>query len=193
MKQWRYTLIGGLIVIGAAAVFLIFANYSDWKPGVTDSGSNGTPGAHTFLPRNPKQRVHLYFSDENNGYLAAEEHLLSLPDDTVGQARQVVEALIDGPKSHLRPTIPGKTKLLAIYVTERGIAYVNFDETIRRDHPGGTFAELLTIFSVVNTLCLNISDIYAVKILVDGKEKKTLSGHIDIEKPLKPNLLMLKG
>jgi spore germination protein GerM len=115
-----------------------------------------------------------------------------MPPDVVGQCKKLVQALISGPETGLKPTIPPQTRLLALYVTEKGIAYVDFDQAVRKNHAGGTLSELLTIYSVVNTLCLNVSDIYAVKILVDGREGKTLSGHIDIQKPFKANLLMLK-
>jgi spore germination protein GerM len=190
MKHRRNIWTGGLILLGIALAALIYAHRG---ADTGDSGKDTPAGAHKVSHGNAKHRVHLYFSDEDGGYLAAEERVLSLPEDIVGKATTLVQALIRGPETSLRPTIPEKTDLLAVYVTHKGIAYVDFDDTIRREHPGGTFAELLTIFSVVNTLCLNVPDVYAVKILIGGREQKTLSGHIDIERPLKANLLMLKG
>lgn len=190
MKHRRSIWTGGLILLGVALGAMIYANRG---ADTDDSGKAVPAGTHKVSHVNDKHRVHLYFSNEDEGYLAAEERVLSLPEDIVGKARTLVQALIRGPETSLRPTIPKQTDLLAVYVTHNGIAYVDFDKTIRREHPGGTFAELLTIFSVVNTLCLNVSDIYAVKILIDGREQKTLSGHIDIQRPLKANLLMLKG
>ncbi|MBW1775858.1 MAG: GerMN domain-containing protein [Deltaproteobacteria bacterium] len=114
------------------------------------------------------------------------------PDNVVQRARVMVSALIDGPKAALTPTLPAETKLLALHVTDSGTAYVDFSRVISEKHPGGSLSELLTIFSVVNTLSLNIPEIKAVKILIEGREAKTLAGHIDIRFPFRPNLLMVK-
>jgi spore germination protein GerM len=145
-----------------------------------------------YLPRPAKASTHLYFSDAGQSYLTAEDRTLAVPDSIVERIRIMVWALIDGPKASLTPTLPAETKLLAVHVTKEGVAYVDFDRTIREKHPGGTSCELLTIFSVVNTLALNISEIKAVKILIEGREAKTLAGHIDIRFPFRPNLLMVK-
>ncbi|MBW2566494.1 MAG: GerMN domain-containing protein [Deltaproteobacteria bacterium] len=53
-------------------------------------------------------------------------------------------------------------------------------------------SELFTIFSVVNTLALNIPEVDAVKILIEGREVKTLAGHMDIRSSFRPDLLMIK-
>jgi hypothetical protein len=45
---------------------------------------------------------------------------------------------------------------------------------------------------MVNTLALNIPEIEAVKILIEGREAKTLAGHIDIRRPFRANMLMIK-
>jgi spore germination protein GerM len=103
-----------------------------------------------------------------------------------------MEALIEGPRGPLSPTIPSGTKVLALYVTQAGMAYIDFNRAITENHPGGTFSELLTIFSIVNTLALNIDEIEAVKILIEGREAKTLAGHIDIRRPFRPNMLIIK-
>ena len=41
----------------------------------------------------------------------------------------------------------------------------------------------MTVYSIVNTLT-EISQIKGVQILVEGNEKKTLIGHVDISMPL---------
>jgi len=188
MKRWHYILIGGFITLSVLGILV----YGNRKGDVVDPSGRKESTAHRSMPGGTKARVHLYFCDETDGYLAAEERNLSMPRDVVAQSKKLVQALITGPETALRPTVPPQTRLLALYVTEKGVAYVDFDQAVRKEHGGGTLSELLTIYSVVNTLCLNISEIYAVKILVDGREEKTLSGHIDIQRPFKANLLMLK-
>ncbi|MBT3387327.1 MAG: hypothetical protein HN417_05300 [Desulfobacula sp.] len=52
--------------------------------------------------------------------------------------------------------------------------------------------ELLAVYSLVNSLTLNISKIKMVKILIQGKDALTLAGHIDLECFYKTNMLMVK-
>ena len=92
----------------------------------------------------------------------------------------------------LNPTIPKETTLKALYITGNGTAYVDFSGEIRTHHPGGVKNEMLTLYSIVNTLILNISDIRNVKILIDGHESDTLNGHIDIRFPINANMLLIR-
>ena len=89
-------------------------------------------------------------------------------------------------------TIPAGTTLKAFYITRDGTAYVDLSEAIRDGHPGGVKSELFTIYSIVNSLTLNIPEIDAVKILIGGKEAMTLSGHIDGRFPFKANMLLIR-
>jgi len=136
--------------------------------------------------------VHLYFSDKSNSFLTAEERNLFHPDKPVEFAKIIIEALIDGPrKGHMR-TIPAGTTIRALYVTRDGTAYVDISNTIKDSHPGGIKTELFTIYSIVNSLILNIPEIDAVKILIGGRESMTLAGHIDLSFPFKANMLLIR-
>jgi len=55
-------------------------------------------------------------------------------------------------------------------------------------HPGGTQNELLTVYTIVNALTINLPAVTTVQLLVDGKEVDTLSGHVDLRQPLARNL-----
>ena len=106
--------------------------------------------------------------------------------------KRIVESLTEGPQEGLMPTIPRGTVLRALYILDDGTAFVDMSEAISDNHPGGCKSEMLTIFSVVNSLVLNISEITSVKFLVGGKEAATLAGHIDIRFPFKANMLLVR-
>ena len=139
-----------------------------------------------------KSVVHLYFSDKENAYLTAEERQLSHSNDPAEFGKTIIEALMQGPQAGLMRTIPAGTGLRALYVTPDGIAYVDVTATIQDAHPGGIQSELMTIYSIVNSLILNIAKIDAVKILIDGREALTLAGHIDLRLPFKANMLLIR-
>jgi spore germination protein GerM len=144
------------------------------------------------LPESKKSPVHLYFTDRETTYLMSEQRVLLYLDDPVRLADAIMRALIKGPQKGLIRTIPPETELRAVYLTPEGICYVDLSEAVRKNHPGGCQSELLSIYSVVNSLILNISEIGAVKILINGNEATTLAGHLDLESPLGANMLLIR-
>jgi len=139
-----------------------------------------------------KAAVDLYFADWKNSFLKSEQRVMPHPLDTVEFARAVVEALIKGPQKGLIRTLPEGTALNALYVTPEKICYVDLSGAVGTNHPGGSNSELLTVYSVVNSLILNIPEIEQVKILIDGNETSTLAGHIDIQYPVKAYMLIVR-
>ncbi|MBE3093241.1 MAG: GerMN domain-containing protein [Chloroflexi bacterium] len=124
--------------------------------------------------------VNLYFSDSQAMYLEPEKRKIS---QTPSLARQAVIELIKGPEnSELYPTIPQGTQVNEVYIAD-DIVYVDLSEEIFKNHPGGSSGELMTVYSIVNTLT-EILPIKGVQILVGGNEKNSLVGHIDISMPL---------
>ena len=139
-----------------------------------------------------KSVVHLYFSDKSNSFLTAEERNLFHSDNPVEFAKIIIEALIEGPRKGYMRTIPRGTTIRALYVTGDETAYVDLSNTITDSHPGGIKTELFTIYSMVNSLILNIPEINAVKLLIGGRESMTLAGHIDLGSPFKANMLLIR-
>ena len=176
-------------IIAAIVICVAFLNRPEVSSGMDKVEQNTRI---TETEHSKKSIVHLYFSDKDNSFLKAETRDLFLTDNSVEFGKNIVQALIEGPRTGLMRTIPENTMLKAFYITRDGTAYVDLSEAIRDDHPGGVKSELFTIYSIVNSLTLNIPEIDAVKILVGGKETMTLSGHIDARFPFKPNMLLIR-
>ena len=136
--------------------------------------------------------AHLYFADKDSLFLIAERRVLRHPEGPTNFSRKIVEALIEGPSGGYTRTMPQNTTLRAVYITEDGICYVDISAEIKENHPGGVQSELLTLYSLVNSLILNIPEIKAVKILIDGHESMTLAGHIDVQDPIRANMLLIR-
>ena len=132
------------------------------------------------VPTEEMVEVNLYFSDSQAMYLVAEKRKIS---QAPSLARQAVVELIKGPESSdLYPTIPEGTQVNEVYIVD-DIVYIDLSEEIFKNHPGGSSGELMTVYSIVNTLT-EIPMIKGVQILVEGNEMKSLVGHIDISMPL---------
>lgn len=138
-----------------------------------------------------KKRVYLYFAERDNNYLSAEERGVARTDDPVEQAKIIINALITGPRSSLIRTLPKETNLRALYIAKDNTAYIDFEESIRKMQ-GGVQSEYHAIYSIVNSLVLNISSIKRVKILVNGREAETLSGHIDLRNAFTADMLIVR-
>jgi spore germination protein GerM len=184
-----------LIFKQALTILLIgWAVWSGFKAAGTDPAYAGSPEQPytDLLVRSQKAAVDLYFADWNNSFLKSEQRVMPHPPDPVGFARAIVEALIKGPQKGLLQTLPKGTALNALYITADNVCYVDLSEAVRSNHPGGSNSELLTIYSVVNSLILNVPEIERVKILIDGNETSTLAGHIDLQYPVKAHMLLVR-
>ena len=137
--------------------------------------------------------VKLYFSVSKEDYLFPEERKITSSSEVTSQAKAILGELINGPisSSLLVPTIPPKTQVRAVYVKDKCI-YVDFSSALQEKHPGGSSGELLTVYSIVNTLIDNLPSHSEVQILIQGRPVNTLAGHIDIRKPLSMKLDLVK-
>ena len=176
-------------MIAGIVIYVVFLNMPAVSSGMdqVEQNKNNTEMEHSDRPV-----VHLYFSDKDNSFLKAETRDLFHPDNPAEFGKNIVEALIEGPRTGLMRTIPANTTLKAFYIIRDGTAYVDMSDTIRDAHPGGVKSELFTIYSMVNSLTLNIPEIDTVKILISGKEAMTLNGHIDVRFPFKANMLLIR-
>jgi hypothetical protein len=111
----------------------------------------------------------------------------------VPQGRAILESLLQPAPPPYVSVIPAGTTLRAFYVSERGDAFVDLSGEVTRNHPGGSFTELLTVYAIVNAITTNLPTIQRVQILIDGKEAETLAGHVDLRRPLTPDLTIVRG
>lgn len=136
----------------------------------------------TIIPRADKIKIELFFPDKGGEYLVPEQREIPKKEGEEDVARLIMDELFKGPtKEGLYSAISTGTTLREIYIYE-GVIYVDLSEEIVKNHPGGSSAEIATIFSIVNTLTFNLPQ-FSVKILVEGKEQETLVGHISLEEP----------
>ena len=134
--------------------------------------------------------VTLYFPSANGDQLAAETREIVDTKRPADRGAQILAALLEGPKTEgALPALPKDTTLRQLWVRDDGNAYADFSEEFMGGATGGSADEILTVYSVVNSLTENIPDIRRVGILVSGRERGTF-GHLDISRPLPPDLTL---
>lgn len=140
-----------------------------------------------------KTMVNLYFFDPENSCLRAEQRLLISGRDPVDIGAGIVRELIAGPTKDGTRTVPKETRLRSFFVDKKGgTAYVDLSGKISEKHFMSVTQELMAIYSITNSLVLNVAEIKTVKILLEGKEATTMAGHIDLRFPFKPNVYLIK-
>jgi spore germination protein GerM len=139
-----------------------------------------------------KKEIVLYFSDRDGEYLIGEKRRITKKPDLKEEAKEAIIELIKGPREPLTPTLPPRTKCLNLRLDEKGVAIVNFNKALSKDHPGGSSAEIMTTYSIVNSLTLNFPKIKQIQILVEGKPIETIAGHLSLKQPISPNPSLIK-
>ena len=82
--------------------------------------------------------------------------------------KETVQALIDGPVGDLTPILPSHTVLRGVK-EDGSTALVDFSKDLIAGHPGGSVAELLTVYGLADTLAENFPHIRQVRILIAGE------------------------
>jgi germination protein M len=156
------------------------------------SGRAATPGARAEDDEAKRTiSVKLYFPDPQMGGLLAEEREVPFSSDLSRQLRSVVEELVQGPRTPLLSTFAPETKVLEVFVTTRGVAYVDLSKEARALPSVGSQGELLSVYSLVNSVAANFPAVKRVQILVDDRPVTTLGGHVDLSRPLLADMTFL--
>jgi spore germination protein GerM len=127
-----------------------------------------------------QREVTLYFSSNADSYLHPEKRQIYDTESVTDQAKQVVVELIKGPRTNLLATIPMGTKLRELFIDKYGTGYVDLTSEVVNNMRGGSEAEMLLVYSIVNTLTENFTEMKRIRFLVDGREIETLNGHLDL-------------
>lgn len=171
-----------LAVAGALVVFVLIVGGWWWwqqRSATADRSSDVVDGPTLDLA------VILYFPGSGTA-LAAESRELAVPEDAEQQLLTLARALLAGPESPLlsAPLPPG-VEVRSVHLDGDGVAYVDIVAPDGGEPPaGGSTEELLRVYSLVNTLALNVAAVERVVLLWNGEQRPTWSGHLDTSRPL---------
>jgi len=139
-----------------------------------------------IIPNEPVNTVEvvLYFSNAEATGLIEEIRSIEV-NPNMPLEKYVMEQLILGPAiEDAYPTIPSGTKIKNI-TTLDGVCYVDLNSDFVSKHSGGSAGELLTVFSIVNSLC-ELDNINKVQFLIEGEKQEEFKGHIIFSDPFSP-------
>jgi spore germination protein GerM len=145
-----------------------------------EHGGNAAPG----------EDLTIWFASRPEDALVSERRRVPPSPTPFDRAKASLQELIAGPKSEAVRTISAEVKIRELFIDTQGTAYIDFSEALSQTHPGGPWAEMLTLRSIMQTLVANVPEIKRVQILIEGHEVETLAGHMDIRRPLDTTWVM---
>lgn len=127
------------------------------------------------------------------GVLVEENRQVPLSGRLADRARQALEELGRPSAEGNIEALPPEARPLQIFIRDDGLAVVNYNAALVEKHPGGVEGDLATVYAIVNTLVRNFPEVASVRLLVEGSERETLAGHIDLSSELKQDLSFVRG
>jgi hypothetical protein len=143
------------------------------------------------MKKREKQIAQIYFSDQQERFLRPEKRYIFKENDDALQAKEIVQALLDGSKAGLVNTFPHGVIVIDVKIADDKIALINFSKSLTKLYQGSSASEMATIYSLTNSISQNIPGIKKVKILVEGEELESIKGHISTRKAFSPDLELI--
>ena len=135
----------------------------------------------------------LYFPALNEGKILPESRSLTWAQADADRVRQIVLALAEGSHQGYGRVLPASTTVRAVFLTADGTAYLDLSSDFLSDFEPGIQSETLAIYSIVNSLTVNIPAVKQVQFLIQGQEVETLDGHADLTAAFVPDPARVKS
>ena len=176
----RHLLIGVAVLLVLVTAMGFYVGYmrrraGEIQPAAVDERPIAPPAA------GPTETVTLYVADDSAGALRAQAAKIPLPAGRQQRAEELLRALLRVYQQPDSPhPLPAAADVRSIYLIPSGAAVIDLNAPFADQHRSGILDEQLTVNSLVETLAKNIPEIYRVRILVEGKTRETLAGHVDL-------------
>jgi spore germination protein GerM len=167
------------LLIPFAIVALVFGALI-WKK--MQASHEQHPVPQVSQPDTARKGVLFFVADGTR--LAREARELPSCTDTAPCIKDLLDELFSGPVGDLDAALPEGALLNGVRL-EGHLAVVDVSKAFATDLPTGSSAEMLAVYSIVNTVCFNFPQVTAVRITVDGAA--TALNHLDLTDPLEPD------
>jgi germination protein M len=131
--------------------------------------------------------VTLFFIADEDDLLHKEAREIAAGPTEADEAERALAELIKGSEKGLVSPLPPETRVRQVFIAKDGVATVDFSRDIVEKFSYGSSSELAAVYAVVNTLVYNFKPVKKVILLVEGAEKETLGGHVDLSRAFFPD------
>jgi hypothetical protein len=131
------------------------------------------------------KRTAVLFFVQDGTRLAREARELDPCAGETACVKSILEELLNGPVGEFDESLPEGTVFNSVLV-EGELAGIDLNKAFAEALPSGSSAEMLAVYSIVNSIAANFPQITKVKINLDGDGKAVLR-HLDLSDPLVPD------
>lgn len=162
-------------------VFVLFFSIMIWQKYRSSDDAPVVPAPQSTTG---KRSISLFFTAEGTR-LARETRDVDMCEDDNACLKSVLDELVNGPVGGFEKAIPEGSVVTSALI-EGDLATVEFNSAFSESMLSGSSAEMLAVYSVVNTVATNFPQIQKVKIDVDG-DKEAVLKHLELSDPLAPD------
>ncbi|HPW18886.1 MAG TPA: GerMN domain-containing protein [Candidatus Aminicenantes bacterium] len=181
--------LGGLALVLAVLIVVFFSDGTEEKvkrfidanvPKPAEAGGGAGPAAAS-------RTVTLFFLADADDLLHKEARDIAAGPTAADEAERALAELVKGSERGLVSPLPAQTKVRQVFIGADGLATVDLSREFAEGFAYGSTAELAAVYAVVDTLVFNFAPVKRVVILVEGAEKETLGGHVDLTRAFLPD------
>ncbi len=183
-KKIIYILISLAVIFFVTSLIIYLSSSGTFKRAIDDK-----KGESEIIEETSQEleKVKIFFLTNRSSLFLPKEYEIEKNENRIEFLKIFLALMIDE-SSNFVATFPEQTRLQSVYyIDDKQMVVLDFNEELIINFPGGSRGEIEFVYFFVNNVCYNFKEVKKVKILVAGNEYKTLSGHLDLENPYKPN------
>src|SRR5579859_56675 len=128
-----------------------------------------------------QERIQVLVAYDEERALRWRETTVFMPEERSLRAKEALRAVLTQYLQNPSPHPLGKgADIKNVYLVNNNTLVVDTTSQFADAHPSVILPEEMTLTSLIETLSANLPDVTRVKFIVDGKERETLAGHVDL-------------
>ena len=136
-----------------------------------------------YIPQEDVQNLHIYYGVKGKDKLESEVKRVRKNSMRIGQARQIVNSLLDAPSNErLYRILPENLTLRGLFY-DSGLFIIDFSREFNKIYSYGANEQVLAIYSIVNSIT-ELDPKAKVRFLINGTEPEGDEGHLDLSMQL---------
>lgn len=142
-----------------------------------------TATTELYIPQEDVQNIQIYYGIKGKDKLEAENKKVRKTSMLIGQARQIVNSLLETPSNErLYRILPENLTLRGLFY-DSGIYIIDFSREFNQIFNYGANEQILAVYSIVNSIT-DLDPQASVRFLVNGQEIEGEDGHVDFSAKL---------
>lgn len=135
----------------------------------------------------PQQTVTLFIPASDQSVLIQEPRRIALAAGNEDRIRQIFLALNESSRRTQNGAAQPGAELRSVFIAPDGTAYLDLSSGSLPGLTPGIGSETQAIYSIVDSIAVNVPVVRRMKFLIQGQEVDTLYGHVDLTQAFVPD------